>query len=72
MRTIISRCRQLALHEPDRALAISWLAGQGIDWVEDPFNTDPAYTRSRIRHQLLPALADTFPGYRETFTRSAS
>jgi DNA polymerase-3 subunit delta' len=34
MRTIISRCRQLALHEPDRALALSWLAGQGIKDAE--------------------------------------
>ena len=34
MRTIISRCRQLALHEPDRTLALSWLAGQGIKDAE--------------------------------------
>ena len=34
MRTIISRCRQLALHEPDRALALSWLAEQGIKDAE--------------------------------------
>jgi tRNA(Ile)-lysidine synthase len=43
--------------------------GQG--WVEDPTNTSMAYTRNRIRAQLLPALASVFPQYRETFARSA-
>jgi tRNA(Ile)-lysidine synthase len=43
--------------------------GQG--WVEDPSNASTAYTRNKIRLQLLPALANTFPQYRETFARSA-
>lgn len=30
MRTIVSRCRQLALHAPARSEALQWLAGQGI------------------------------------------
>lgn len=29
-RTIISRCRQLSLREPDPALALQWLGGQGV------------------------------------------
>lgn len=33
MRTIISRCRQLGLQPPERSVALSWLAGQG---VKDP------------------------------------
>jgi tRNA(Ile)-lysidine synthase len=43
--------------------------GQG--WVEDPTNTDTAFTRNRIRHTLLPALQQAFPQFRETFARSA-
>jgi len=43
----------------------------GIDWVEDPTNVDTAYTRNRIRHELLPALQAAFPAFRETFARSA-
>jgi tRNA(Ile)-lysidine synthase len=43
--------------------------GQG--WVEDPTNQSMQYTRNRIRAQLLPALAQVFPQYRETFARSA-
>jgi tRNA(Ile)-lysidine synthase len=39
--------------------------------IEDPTNDDLRYTRNRIRHAVLPALADSFPQYRETFARSA-
>jgi tRNA(Ile)-lysidine synthase len=49
----------------------AWLAEQGIAWEDDPTNANTAYTRNRIRHGLLPALAQTFPQYRETFARSA-
>jgi tRNA(Ile)-lysidine synthase len=48
----------------------TWLAEQGIAWVDDPTNANTAYTRNRIRHGLLPALAQTFPQFRETFARS--
>lgn len=30
----------------------------GLEWWEDPANADPAYLRSRIRTQILPALED--------------
>ena len=30
-RTIISRCRQLSLRQPERAVAVAWLAEQGVD-----------------------------------------
>ncbi|MBG9387490.1 tRNA lysidine(34) synthetase TilS [Caenimonas aquaedulcis] len=48
-----------------------WLRSEGIDYVEDPTNTDTAFTRNRIRRDLLPALATAFPQFRETFARSA-
>lgn len=47
------------------------LAERGIDFVNDPTNSDLAYTRNKIRHRLLPVLAEVFPQYRETFARSA-
>ncbi len=48
-----------------------WLQAQAIPFVQDPMNADPAYTRSRIRHEVLPALQRSFPQFRETFARSA-
>lgn len=53
------------------ALLRDWLVTRGITWVEDPTNTDEQFTRNRIRARLLPALAQTFPQFRETFARSA-
>jgi tRNA(Ile)-lysidine synthase len=46
-------------------------ANLGQGWVEDPTNQSMQYTRNRIRAQLLPALSEVFPQYRETFARSA-
>jgi tRNA(Ile)-lysidine synthase len=47
------------------------LAEKGEAFVDDPMNADPAFTRSRIRHEVLPALSKAFPAFRDTFARSA-
>ena len=48
------------------------LPAQGRSWIEDPSNTDERFTRNRIRAQVLPALAEALPAFRETFARSAA
>ena len=35
----------------------SWLRSLGQGWREDATNADTAFTRNRLRHELLPALA---------------
>jgi tRNA(Ile)-lysidine synthase len=49
-----------------------WLTQAGHAFVDDPSNTDERFTRNRIRARLLPALAEAFPQFRQTFARSAS
>ena len=49
-----------------------WLRNQGQAWIEDPSNSDQKFTRNRIRSQVLPALAEALPAFRETFARSAA
>ena len=49
-----------------------WLQSCDQTWVEDPSNTDPSFTRNRIRSQLLPVLEQAFPQFRATFTRSSA
>ncbi len=48
------------------------LKRDGISFIEDPTNRDKAFTRNRIRLDVLPALEAAFPQYRETFLRSIS
>lgn len=44
----------------------------GLHWWADPANADPAYTRSRVRHRILPVLeAELGPGVAEALARSA-
>lgn len=58
------------LNVPGMALR-AWLSSQGHAFVEDPSNQELAFTRNRIRHQIVPTLAAAFPAFRETFARSA-
>lgn len=46
------------LIEIDRSEVTQFLRSRGIAWREDSSNADPAFARNRIRHQLLPQLAD--------------
>ena len=39
-------------------------------WTTPP-TADQRFTRNRIRSRLMPAWAETFPGYREALARSA-
>lgn len=43
----------------------AYLASLGQSWREDASNRDPAYTRNRLRHQLLPELEQWNPRIRE-------
>ena len=46
-----------------------YLAGRGIPHVEDRTNTDPAHTRNRIRHEVLPLLRQLNPRWRKHWCR---
>ncbi len=48
------------------------LKADGIAFMEDPTNADKAFTRNKIRLDVLPALQAAFPEYAVTFARSIS
>src|SRR5207247_570293 len=48
------------LIELHRAALEAELRRAAIPWVEDPTNRDPKFLRNRIRHELLPLLADSY------------
>lgn len=48
------------LLETPRSQLEDWLQAIGQDWRTDATNSDSRFTRNRIRHELLPLLADKF------------
>jgi tRNA(Ile)-lysidine synthase len=44
----------------------------GIDWWDDPHNADPRFTRSRVRHTVMPMLErELGPGVAQALARTA-
>jgi len=50
----------------------AWIGQIGQPWREDATNLDTAFTRNRIRHQLLPALAEYNPQIQKQLAQLAS
>jgi len=42
-----------------------------VAYVEDESNQDTRYARNALRHHVMPALANFFPGFQERFARAA-
>lgn len=67
-------CRPL-LDVPAEALAdygAKRLLPQGLSWLTDPMNADPAYDRGYLRHEVAPILRRRFPAAARAAGRSAS
>jgi tRNA(Ile)-lysidine synthase len=47
-----------------REATVAYCAALGIDALEDPSNADRRFLRSRVRHEVIPALEAVFPGAR--------
>jgi tRNA(Ile)-lysidine synthase len=60
------------LLELTRAETEAACRAEGISYWSDPHNTDPRFTRSRIRHRVLPVLeAELGPGVSAALARTA-
>jgi tRNA(Ile)-lysidine synthase len=45
---------------------------EGVEWWDDPHNTDPRFTRSRVRHTVIPTLErELGPGVSQALARTA-
>lgn len=49
-----------------------WATTQALNWIEDPANRDPRFARTGLRHQVLPALRQQWPGTDASLTRLAA
>jgi tRNA(Ile)-lysidine synthase len=59
------------LLEIRRADIEAFLQNRKQSWQEDATNADPAHTRNKLRHELLPKLREFNPAIVETLARSA-
>ena len=59
------------LLEVSRKEIADYAGARGLEWVEDDSNADSDLDRNYLRTQVMPLLAARFPGYRETFSRTA-
>jgi tRNA(Ile)-lysidine synthase len=58
------------LDEP-RAEILAYARSRGLRWIEDESNRDLAIRRNFLRREVLPRLAQRFPGYRTAIARAA-
>lgn len=58
------------LDSPRSALA-AFIQDRNLDYIDDPSNLDQRYARNALRHGVMPALEQAFPGFAERFARSA-
>ena len=47
-----------------RADVLAYCRALSLEVVDDPSNSDPRFLRSRVRHELIPALEAVFPAAR--------
>ena len=50
----------------------AWAHTRELSWVTDPSNSDTGFDRNFLRGQVMPLLAQRWPGYRQTFARAAA
>lgn len=55
-----------------RAQLEAYAHAHGVRWIDDESNADTRYARNALRHDVIPALAAHFPGYREALARTAA
>ncbi len=55
-----------------RQILRQYLEGQGLDWLQDPSNTDERFERNFLRHSVMPLLSQRWPSATTTLARSAS
>lgn len=55
-----------------REQTVAYCRALGIDAVDDPSNRDRRFLRSRVRHEVIPALEAVFPGARRRLVTLAA
>lgn len=54
-----------------RAALEEWVRAHGLGWVEDQTNADERFDRNFLRHRVLPAIRERWPGAAAAVARTA-
>ena len=63
-------CRPLL--DVSRAELEAYARSHGLNWVEDPSNTQTAFSRNYLRHEVIPALTKRWPQATASMARTAA
>jgi tRNA(Ile)-lysidine synthase len=55
-----------------RAQLEQYASARALRWMDDESNADTRYARNALRHEVTPALAVHFPGFRDALARTAA
>jgi tRNA(Ile)-lysidine synthase len=55
-----------------RAQLEQYASARALHWIDDESNADTRYARNALRHEVTPALAVHFPGFRDALARTAA
>ena len=55
-----------------RAQLEQYASERALHWIDDESNADTRYARNALRHEVTPALAVHFPGFRDALARTAA
>lgn len=55
-----------------RAQLERYASARNLRWIDDESNADTRYARNALRHEVTPALAVHFPGFRDALARTAA
>jgi len=60
------------LLEIDRTQLLGYAQQHQLAWINDASNADQQFDRNYLRHAILPLLEARWPGYRESWSKSAA
>lgn len=55
----------------DRSALQDYAQQQRLKWIDDKSNQDTRFDRNYCRHRLLPGIEERWPGYRDSWSKSA-
>jgi len=59
------------LLDVSRARILEYAQANGLRWVEDPSNEQTAFGRNFLRHRVMPAIRERWPGVDQAIARSS-